>query len=355
MGFRIIRMALIVAALLPVSNPLFAESVMVRGTEQGQGFTFGHRGNCYVVFPAHVTTARARLQVIAEGGISGVATPRFPFWPGVDLAVGSVRRDAAQRCDATLSELTPVSGAVLPSGRGALVLIDVEGRLRRLPMVLTDVDYLTLEATFADPAQTNAIQGMSGGFLFINDRPVGMALETTDAGGIRFMRVEELHMNLSRWLGTQGAVTFQNTDASETPETDGTTLALTVLAANTPAVGPGQMVENILLDSGAYVFTPNGAAEIDLAIGAPGARATLSRVRMQATPGADGAVPRRVIVMINASETGGRWRSFWSGEMPPTGELDTGALAPTWAKRLRVIIASAWTAGPVRIDWIKAE
>lgn len=328
---------------------------MVRGTEQGQGFTFDHRGNCYVVFPAHVTTARSRLQVIAEGGISGVASPRFPFWPGVDLAVGSVRRDAAQRCSATLSDLAPMSGAVMPSSVGALVLIDVEGRLRRLPMTLRNISYLTLEAEFSDPAQTTALQGMSGGFLFIGDRPVGMALETTEAGGIRFMRVEELHMNLSRWLGTQSAVIFEDPGTVDVPDSSDNSLALTVVSSNTAAAGPGQMVENILLDSGSYVFTPKGAVEIDLAVGAPNERTTLSRVRIDASSDGGGSAPRRVILMINASETGGRWRSFWAGEMTPTGELDTGILAPTWAKRLRVIIASAWTAGPVRIDWIKAE
>ena len=52
---------------------------------------------------------------------------------------------------------------------------------------------------------------------------------------------------------------------------------------------------------------------------------------------------------------GGRWRSFWSGEMSPDGRLDTGPIAATWAKRVRVIIASAWDQGPVRVDRLVIE
>ena len=235
------RFQTVLSALCLAANAASAEPVMLRGSELGQGFTFSHRGNCYVVFPQHVTSRRARLQVVAEGAVTGFASPRFPFWPGIDLAVGSVARDAARRCTRTIDDLEPPARALSPSGRGNLVLVDVEGNVTRLPMRITRIDYLEFEATFETAGNTTAIQGMSGAFLFVDDRPVGMALETTDAGGIRFMRIEELHMNLSRWLGTQRAVGFSDTTAADPPaqQTDDS-LKLTVLSASATATGIGR-------------------------------------------------------------------------------------------------------------------
>lgn len=351
----IFRLAIILSALLGYSNEVLAEPVMLRGAEIGQGYMFSHRGNCYVVFPAHVTSPRARLQVIAEGAVTGSATPRFPFWAGLDLAVASVRRDAAKRCTAKIADLRPAGTPPPPSGLGVLVLVDREGHLSRHRMQITDVSYLTFEASFTSKA-VDVIQGMSGGFFFINNRPVGMALEKTDTGGIRFMRIEEIHMNLSRWLGTQSGVVFAPQSEADTPgaaQTD--TTALSVLTSTVPASGPGTMVENLLIDSGAFVFEPAGQPQIDFLVGERGTKTTVGRVRMRSDPDAGDALPRRIVILINASEEGGRWRSFWSGEMPRTGELDTGPIAPSWAKRLRVIIASAWGLGPVRIDRIWVE
>ena len=350
------RFQIVLTVLCLAANAASAEPVMLRGSELGQGFTFSHRGNCYVVFPQHVTSRRTRLQVVAEGAVTGFASPRFPFWPGIDLAVGSVARDAARRCTRTIDDLEPPARALSPSGRGNLVLVDVEGNVTRLPMRITRIDYLEFEATFETAGTTAAIQGMSGAFLFVDDRPVGMALETTDAGGIRFMRIEELHMNLSRWLGTQRAVGFSDTTAADPPaqQTDDS-LKLTVLSASATATGPETMVENVLLDSGYYLFEPKGQPHIDFFVGDPEQKSTVSRVRLRADPDAGQAVPRRVVVLINASEKGGRWRRFWSGEMPPTGTIDSGPLAPVWAKQVRLIIADAWSPGPVRLDRVALE
>ncbi|MEN9060856.1 hypothetical protein [Ponticoccus litoralis] len=118
------------------------------------------------------------------------------------------------------------------------------------------------------------------------------------------------------------------------------------------AIGPGHMAENILLPEAAYVFEPKGPAVIDLLLRDAEA---LSQLELLAGVEEGQAVPRRVLIQVNASPEGGRWRTFWSGEMPLDGVLDTGPRLGTSARRLRITIASAWTAGPVRLDSVTVK
>jgi hypothetical protein len=295
------------------------------------------------------------LQVIAQGALTGLASPRFPFWPGIDLAVATVKRDATAHCKASLTDLKPGRQALRPSGEGVLVLVNQEGHVERLSMRLTKVGYLTFDAVFIDAArQQSAMQGMSGGFLFVGDKPVGMALNAVEDGSVRFMRVEEIHLNLNRWLGTQGEATFTKSSDAK-PEPAKTGHKLSVLSSTVTATRPETVADNMLFESGAFVFQPKSSVQIDLQVGEADTKTTVSRVRMRSDPDQGHTLPRRIVVLINSAPDGGRWRSFWSGEMPRSGVLDTGPVAPSWAKRVRIIIASAWEAGPVRIDHVAVE
>lgn len=162
-------------------------------------------------------------------------------------------------------------------------------------------------------------------------------------------------MNLSRWLGTQAAVGFGGGIVDPVDPGAAQGLPLAILSATATATGPDTMADNILSASGAYVFTPQGTNTIELAVGAPGEKTTVSRVRLETDPDAGAAVPRGVVVLVNSAETGGRWRSFRAGEMTPTGRFDTGPIAATYAKRIKIRITSAWATGPVRIDTVAVE
>lgn len=330
-----------------------AQPVALRSGETGQGFLFAHAGTCYVVLPSHVARGEFRAQVIAEKGRSARASIRTPFWPGVDLALGILSRGGGL-CETQLGDLAGPRGAVAHKTSGALVLVGTDGRVERLPMDITRIGYLDIEARFASAGAATARQGMSGGFLLVDGVPVGMAIDTTGGDTLRFMRVEEIHMNLSRLLSTQAVFAAATTAPAASPEaaTARSGLALDLVSASAVAIGPGHMAENILLPEAAYVFEPKGPAVIDLLLRDAEA---LSQLELLAGVEEGQAVPRRVLIQVNASPEGGRWRTFWSGEMPLDGVLDTGPRLGTSARRLRITIASAWTAGPVRLDSVTVK
>lgn len=345
------NMLAMITCLLTMGSDVSAQPVAVRSGETGQGFLFAHGSTCYAVLPSHVAKGAFRAQVIAEKGRSARASIRTPFWPGMDLALGILSR-GGDLCEIRLDDLAGPRGSVAHKTSAVLVLVGTDGRVERLPMEITRIGYLDIMARFASGETATARQGMSGGFLLVDGVPVGMAIDTQGGETLRFMRVEEIHMNLSRLLSTQavfGAAPEPH-PVADAPAQSG--LALRLLSATAIATGPDEMVENILLPDAAYVFEPKGPAVIELVLEDA---AALAQLELLSKAASGQAVPRRVLIQVNASSEGGRWRTFWSGEMPPDGVLDTGARLATSARRLRITISSAWSPGPVRLDSVFAK
>jgi hypothetical protein len=336
-------------------SPAAAQPVALRAAENGQGFMFRHSGTCYAVFPRHVTGPRPRAQAIAEGAASGPVSVRFPFWPDIDLAVGVVRRGAGEQCTAELEMLTGNRRAFARQGDGTLVLVDAQGQVTRFAMEVKDTNYLDFTARFTDPA-VEARQGMSGAFLQVPGGLAGMAIESVDARTLRFMRIEEIGMNVERWLGTQGGVALTTRDTAQQAAPDPAKPAdgprLRLLSAGPVARSADEMAENLLSDGGAYVFEPDGPARLDFMI--EGTKA-LSRIRMIAREADTTVLPQRILIKVNAEADGGTWRWFWSGDMPRDGVLATPARQPTRAKRVRVTLLSARGTGAIRLDRVTID
>jgi len=323
-----------------------AQPVAVQSGEIGQGFAFSREGTCYAVLPRHVAGGAYRAQLVGRDGQSARASIRMPFWNGMDLALAVLTRGGAL-CEATLDDLDGPRSSIARKA-AVLVLVGLDGTMERLPMEITTIRYLDLEARFSGASSVEARQGMSGGFLLVDGDPVGMAIDTIGGDTVRFMRVEEIHMNLSRLLATEaafGVTAPAVNDVDDAPIPEGHALELS--HASALASGPDTLPENILGGDAPYVFAPSGPATIELTL----TNATsLSQLTLRSSPEGGEAMPRRVLVQVNSKSEGGRWRTFWSGEMPPNGLLDTGQRLATSARRIRVTISSAWSQGLVRID-----
>jgi len=271
----------------------------------------------------------------------------------MDLAVGIVRRGAAERCAGSIEDLGGVEGTIGQSSRALLVLIDDEGYVDRLNMNILETRYLDLDAEFVGSDQNlTARQGMSGGFLFLDGKPVGMAIETVDGRTVRFMRIEEIHQNVSRWIGTQNEI--QVTEASVPAGLPKDSLPLVLSSVSAPAVGPEFLPENLLVDGASYVYAPTRNAEIILNVSTK-EKTTLSRVRLFSEEKPGFAIPRRIVIFASPDSEGNRWKTFWSGEMSRDGILDTGPRAQSWARRIKIVIASSWAQGPVVIGSVVAN
>jgi len=265
-----------------------------------------------------------------------------------------VRRGAAERCSGDLEMLSGNRRAFAREGDGTIVLVDAQGEVTRLAMEVVDTNYLDFTARFTDPT-VEARQGMSGAFLQVTGGLAGMAIESEDARTMRFMRVEEIGMNVERWLGTQGGVALgvrESSRASADPAAPPSGPHLKLLSAGPVARSADEMAENLLSDGGAYIFEPDGPARLEFMIeGVSG----LSRVHIASREGETSVLPQRMLIEVNAKAEGGTWRWFWSGEMPRDGFLSTPARQPTSAKRVRVTLLSARGPGAIRLDKITIE
>lgn len=330
-----------------------AEPVAVRGVERGQGYLFSHNGHCYLITAKHVSGGRSRVQVIAEGALSGTASLRFPFWDGIDLAVGVVRRGAANRCSGSIDDLNVSSSSVGQSAKAWLSLIDDEGFVDKLQMNVLETRYLDLDAEFSgSDVERSARQGMSGGFLFVDGKPVGMAVESADGKSIRFMRAEEIHLNVSRWIGSEKEIRNPIKPDVETSFDKG--LPLSIASVSAKAIGAEYLPENLFVEGVQYAFEPTRNAEIIFSVNTE-EKATLSRVVLKSVDEAGKSFPRRVVIFASPDADGKRWKTFWSGEMSRDGVLDTGPRAQTWARRIKIVIASTWANGPVLVDSLVAQ
>jgi hypothetical protein len=295
----------------------------------------------------------------SEPVVNGAGIANIPFWDGMDLAVVVVNRGLRERCRGQGAELLSGRFDPIADQRGEMVLIRASGQILRRPMRVTRTDYLTFEAELldvTDPEVDDIFQGMSGTFFFIDGKPVGMALEKPEGedappNTLQYMRIEEIGMNLGRWLGNQGTVFAAKPQRPSA--NDANSLPLALIDAQTPAVDTDSFPENILSDEGAYVFQPNGAVSLVLALDSDRAL-PVKQVLITSAPTKAQAAPQGVRIEVDSSQGDRpRWRNFWGGQMRRDGVLDTGPRSGTFARRIRITVTSAWGGGPVRIDKVE--
>jgi len=285
--------------------------------------------------------------------VSGRASIHRPFWDGLDLAVGVVRRIPADRCGQSLSELLETHSRITKDDTGHLSLLRKSGETDRPVLRVGRTDYLTLEASIDDSRFDRQVQqGFSGSFLSLNNRPVGMAVEKLDEQTIRFIRIEEIAMNIGRWLNSKGqSLPTRVTQSSiESPRN----LKVSVIAVSNAATANESLPENMLSSNGRYEFEPHLPATITLAIET--ADASLKRVVITSKASDGYAMPKQVSVFTDSRHKGqASWNKFASGIMDRDGKFDSGQLTERFARRVQIVIRSTWSAGNVQIDQIRLE
>lgn len=340
------------AAML-CANPAAAQSVRIQNGlgEWGFGWMFRHSGACHVAMPRHVARpddapfAFPKVTVWSAAPVaSDGATVSDPFWEGLDLATAVI--DAGpldDRCTATLADLAPTEAA-RRAERAVLVRLTATGEERRVPIRVLDRGYLEFTGELLGDGAAIA-QGTSGAFAFAGDRPIGMAVTSDDAGRARFVRSEEIALNLGRFLAERGHV-FSRADPTAIPVA-GEGLPVRSVEASAAPLLPQHGAEN-MLGEGLFVARPAGPLVITLRLDGEDAFAVR---RIQMTSPAEGhAVPRNVAIHLDAGAEGRRFRIWTQVQMRPDGTLDTGPLAARNARWVRLVVRDAWSEGPVAID-----
>lgn len=309
-----------------------------------------HGATCYVLTPKHVTGGKRRVTVFSSAPVvhSG-ALVETPFWEGMDFAIGIVRGQIEQQCTTTLDDLSgPVNVA---AGRKVQMLrLRPSGDIERLDMSVTKSDYLTLEARIEN-SEDELFKGTSGAFLFDGDKPIGMITQALSATEGRFIRIEELHMNLLRRLNRRAG--FQV--AAPSPPSQNTTsqgVPLEFISASQAPIFPDVSEQN-MLQEGSYVFQLSRPNRIAFKVKSRDA-ISLSKVQIFSDVDADYAIPRNIRIDVSSSPDGSRPRFFGAAEMGPDGIFDFSR-APTLTRWVFITVSGAWEGGALGIDSVVVQ
>lgn len=331
---------------------------------KGQGLTFSHRGNCYVLFPNHVEPDGLLVRLFTPAPqAAGSATVYFRR-PEADIALGLVQGSAAARCGDAFSRLpTDVSRRLSGARRATLERVDAQGAVERLAMRIDriawarlndgpgagDYQYIIASTDIAAGENREVFQGTSGAFLYIDGEPVGMTVTAPDDTTVRVLRWEEMREPVARWLasGSFGALAGQETEKA--PQIDGIAFEVTEWTGEPEAESTGPAA----LASGTGPFRARPVSgPVSLVAEIPGGAPVPLKSLILQGPSDDSpaAAPRLVRVEVDRSRSGpARFQPVWSGEMPPDGaELEVPLV--TFARRVRVIVQSGWAPGPVEIS-----
>lgn len=343
----------ILVALLGLAYPGAAQVVAVdSGVDEGgdrqtgHGFLIAHEGGCFVLMPRHVAAGQRRVTVSSAAPvITGTASVETPFWEGLDLAIGAVRGAIEERCEATIDTLT---GAIRPE-LGAvprLVRLRPNGEVEEPPMRTIGAPlYLTFDAEMVEQGD-ELFKGTSGAMLHVGGQPVGMVVETLSLTDGRFVRIEEVAMNASRWLDRRGGAFA--TETAPPPAVQASGMAVELVTASATPIAP-ETGPDALLGAGAYVFAPELPAQLVFRIVGEEA-APLSRVRLLSEPEAGQAIPRDVLIAVTTQAEPVALRPFGrTFRMGTDGVLEAQA-GLTTARWVVVTILTAWDDGPVRVD-----
>ncbi|MGH1417016.1 MAG: hypothetical protein ACRBB0_26260 [Pelagimonas sp.] len=302
---------------------------------------------CYVVMPKHVAGDSRRVTVFSANPVQhSRATVETPFWDGLDLAIGVVRGKVEERCSMSLSDFDH-SMDTADGGKVHLIRLSQSGEMERVEMLVTKTEYLHLEAQVISSLK-ELYKGSSGSFLFDGDKPIGMIVQARSAKEGRFIRIEEIYMNLKRRINRRKGFRFIPDTTSvalkpSAPEKE-TSFFYThsTLASIVPKDGP----ENLQGD-GSYIFDLTRSNRIAFRVRGHDAVA-LSKVKVISTTEGGYAIPREIDVDVSSVPNGSRPRPFLSGEMGPDG-IFTLSRSPTVARWVFVTINSSWDRGPVGI------
>ena len=311
------------AAFLIGSIPLPAQTVSVHsGEDQGHGFLLQHAGSCYVILPRHVAAGRRSVTVFSAAPVvHGAALMETPFWEGMDLAIGIVRGAVEKRCT---RDLPALAASVQPENGAEVQLLRLRpsGEPERIDMLITNSQYLTLEAAIVD-GQSELFKGTSGAFLFTGDSPVGMVTEALSPTTGRFIRIEEIYLNVKRRLERRAGLATA-TDAPEpvgqlAPEGE-PRLDFDLVSASLAPTHPDHSEAN-LATRGTYAFRLTRPNRLAFKVRGDAA-VTLSRIEVRADPQSGFGIPRRILIELSNRHDGSRPRLPTSVEMGPDGMLN---------------------------------
>lgn len=338
-------------------GPAGAEVVAVG--EEGVGLLVSHRGNCYVVLPQHVHGHSTAVTVYtASPSAFGDAQVLIDLKSVYDLSVAYVSPGLEHRCTDRWDDIGADLSATLRDAlanqtRATLVRVSSGGAVEQVPMRIASYTLDTFQATVE--GETEIYKGSSGAILYLDGRPVGMAIRAADTEDGWFLRFDRIRADVDRLLDAQadGLVAVRAAASEAGAGACTSSVPIASVSCDQPPVAAKEGCSNIARGLPATFRAGHLPLTLEIAVEGDAPR-PVSSVEITAARGEGYAVPKdvRATSKVTAGE-GGSWLGFRAADMPPTGYLRLSNGRKPNVRRLRLVIASAWSPDkPLRIECI---
>ncbi|MEX0277385.1 MAG: hypothetical protein AB3N19_07685 [Ruegeria sp.] len=346
--------------------PVIAEPVALK-EGLGQGLLFQNRGNCYVLFPAHVHQRGRSVNLFTSSPQAGGSAIIYFRRAEADIAVGVVSGGARERCARSFAKLPrDVSQTLINARLATLERVNPQGVLERLSMRIDNVNwdnatseadtpgglYHYVYASTSEGESREVYQGTSGAFLYVGDTPVAMVVTAPDATTVKALRIEEITRPLSRWLAS-GSFGALQAEASQ-PDSNREGIAYQLTEWSGLLVDPDLSPTGLASGTAPFRVLPSGK-NVSFVLELSEEEAV--RVREIVLDGPSDqdafAVPRSITIDVDRGRPGRTdFQSHATVEMSPERSL----VVPinTFARQLRVRVSSSWTPGlPIEISAVR--
>ena len=356
MLFRIVFLLCLLLTGQSLAGPVAVSS----GAGEGQGYLFSYRGNCFLILPKHVHGRGRKVDVATTAPVLHGLGEILNLKTVYDLSLAYVPPGLESHCSDRWADLPDDVSSLLDENRTALMTrISGSGVEERVMMTVTGVRFDEIDAV---PVDSNTIfKGTSGGFMFIDDVPVAMAIDAEGTDKAVFLRMDEIRSELARLVESRGpdvrVETIGRSDRSQQESGCGTdSVPIRSVACDKPSRSPELACAGLRQGDPAEIAPESLPVdvfmELDVADAVP-----VREIEIRTELDQDVTAPKSVTAYVDASSgSGRRWRRYGSADVSPRGELTLENGSGPYARRVKVHIASSWgTEEAVRISCISVR
>ncbi len=353
------RVASMVFVCLCLSDTTFAQQALVRSfdnpnLEVGQAYLAHYGSRCIAVLPTHVVEESGDVAAFLREGQAGLLGESTAFADlGDDVSVADIAGGITGDCGySTMAVSRAVSSRIRANAVASIRSVNGDGSIAQLSVTIVDDD----GRTFLRVQPTNDVnqlrKGQSGSLLMSGDTPIGMLLSVNARFGVgKVIRFDRMFDKIDDFVaGNSGssAVSASTLPGATMPPSEpraGADGAITSWSAM--PVDAQHRASNLVTTDD----SPEWIAQVDrwpvvIEMDVAGERVAISGVELDATGVADtGMLPATVELMVSATESRRRWRSVASGPVSYADGIARIAIAPSWARHVRLVISATADGG----------
>ncbi len=336
-----------------------AQQALVRSYENaaleiGQAYLAHYADRCLAILPTHVAAEAGDVAAfLREGSDSLLGESVAVADLGDDVSVADISGGITSSCGySTMAVSRAVSSRIRANALATVRSVNGDGSIAQLSVTIIDDD----GERFLRVQPTNDInqlrKGQSGSLLMSGDTPIGMLLSVNPRFGVgKVIRLDKMFEKVDGFV-SGGTSTPASMPASVSTKRDSATQpgesgAITSWSA-LPVDAQHRAVNLVAGDDSPPWIAKVDAWPVDIEMDLPGDRIAIAGIELDGRGVPDsGALPATVELMVSGSETGRRWRSVSGGPIEFEDGVATIAIAPSWARHIRLVISSASNGGKI--------